>query len=90
VADARPTAAQRGYGARHQRARKRAARQVKAGGVNCWRCGKPIAPDEEWDLGHDDQDRSITRGPEHQRCNRATTSRRPPRKRATERHPGAL
>jgi hypothetical protein len=32
--------------------------------------------DEPWDLGHDDHDRSITRGPEHRdRCNRAAAGR---------------
>ena len=31
-----------------------------------------IRPDEPWDLGHDDLDRSLPRAPEHRRCNRAT------------------
>ena len=94
----RPTTAQRGYGADHQRARKRAARQVAAGNAYCWRClanGLPpdqawIAPGSAWDLGHDDHNRNITRGPEHARCNRATRARqdRPTRARPAQPHPG--
>ena len=36
------------------------------------RRGEFIRPDEPWDLGHDDLDRSLPRAPEHRRCNRAT------------------
>lgn len=94
----RPSTTERGYGAAHQRARRRAARLVAAGNAYCWRClaaGRSreqawIAPDAPWDLGHDDRDRSITRGPEHQRCNRGTSSRRPPRARPVEQHPGLI
>lgn len=67
----RTTAA--GYGWQHQKRRA----QVKAamerdGGAQCWRCDKWISPYEDWDLGHDDADRTIIRGPEHRACNRAT------------------
>jgi hypothetical protein len=48
---------------------------VEAGNVICWRCGELIGADEPFDLGHDDQDRSQYRGPEHQGCNRATNRR---------------
>ena len=80
----------RGYGTAHQRRRRQLARRVKAGDVVCWRCQLPISPDEPWDLGHDDKDRSITRGPEHRRCNRATASHRPPRERPVPEHPGLV
>lgn len=86
----RPTAAQRGYDYAHQKRRRRAARNVAMGRAVCWRCGMPIDPNEPWDLGHDDKDRSITRGPEHLRCNRATSSRRPSRRRPAEPHPGLI
>lgn len=61
----------RGYGALHQRARDRIAPKVAAGGVICWRCGEPILPWQEWDLGHDDADRGVYRGPEHRGENRS-------------------
>jgi hypothetical protein len=49
---------------------------VAAGLVDCWRCGERILPGAKWDLGHDDLDRSITRGPEHRLCNRRTQAHR--------------
>ena len=66
----------RGYGTPHQRLRKVWAPKVERGEVACWRCGRTIHPGQPWDLGHDDHDRSITRGPEHRRENRATAGRR--------------
>jgi len=72
----RPNTTQRGYGAAHQALRRRWTSQVERGEVTCWRCGRLIPPGAKWDLGHDDRDRSITRGPEHLRCNRSTASHR--------------
>ena len=66
---------QRGYGSKHRALRKRLEPDVAAGRANCWRCGLPIQAGQDWDLGHDDEDRSRYRGPEHVHCNRATASR---------------
>jgi len=68
--------AARGYGARHQAVRKSWAPLVATGQVPCARCGELIPGWAPWDLGHDDHDRSVYTGPEHRRCNRATSSRR--------------
>jgi hypothetical protein len=70
------TTTQRGYGSKHQAERRRWVPVVNTGHVICWRCGQPIRPDEPWDLGHDDHDRSIHRGPEHSTCNRVAGARR--------------
>lgn len=73
---ARGTRQQRGYDARHDALRAQLKPIVEAGGVICWRCRQPIQPGTPWDLGHDDYDRSITRGPEHaNQCNRAAGGR---------------
>ncbi|HPJ20119.1 MAG TPA: hypothetical protein PK635_13480 [Actinomycetota bacterium] len=66
---------QRGYGHSHQALRKRLEPDVAAGRATCWRCGLAIEPGDKWDLGHDDDDRTRYRGPEHVRCNRATSGR---------------
>jgi hypothetical protein len=65
----------RGYGWKHQQMRARFEREVAAELVACARCGRLITPGEPWDLGHDDFDRSVHRGPEHRACNRATAGR---------------
>lgn len=44
---------------------------------HCWRCDNPIDP-KNWDLGHDDWDRSIYRGPECPSCNRSAAGRKRP------------
>lgn len=67
---------ERGYGARHTRLRKRYEPTVRAGQATCWRCGQPIKAEEPWDLGHDDDDRTQYRGPEHVACNRGAPGRR--------------
>lgn len=79
----RPGPEERGYGRAHRKLRQAWAAQVAAGLVDCARCGERINPNEPWDLGHDDHDRTAYSGPEHRRCNRATSSRiRPRRSRA--------
>jgi hypothetical protein len=41
----------------------------------CARCHGRIEPGDEWDEGHDDDDRSKWVGPEHsRRCNRRAAS----------------
>lgn len=66
--EARGRRQERGYGAEHDAARRRAATEVATGAVECWRCGEPILADDEWDLGHDGERLA---GPEHRgRCNR--------------------
>jgi hypothetical protein len=85
----RPNSAQRGYGYAHQRRRRLWAPRVERGDVQCSRCGELIVPGEPWDLGHDDDDRTVYTGPEHQACNRATAGRpaapEPPVRRWTSR-----
>lgn len=66
------TTSDRGYGREHQKLRAKIQAEMDKGTVfQCWRDGKPILPGEDWDLGHDDDDRSKYMGPEHVRCNRA-------------------
>nr|WP_232491111.1 AAA family ATPase [Mycobacterium dioxanotrophicus] len=72
----------RGYGSAHQALRRRYQDHVATGQATCWRCGRPIKPNQQWDLGHDDHDRTKYRGPEHARAkdcpaggNRATKGR---------------
>lgn len=74
----RKTTTQRGYGYRHRQLRKQIEPIVRSGRAICWRCGEPIAADADFDLGHDDLDRTRYRGPEHVACNRATAGRREP------------
>ena len=72
----------RGYTGTHRKLRNQLQRRMDLGELfDCWRCGEPIQPGEPFDLGHDDLDRSIWRGPEHRRCNRATSGRKQPPKR---------
>src|SRR5215831_17366447 len=72
----RATTTQRGYGRGHQGVRSQYEPLVLAGRVACARCGEPILPTDRWDMGHVDGDRSRYAGPEHARCNRATSGRR--------------
>jgi hypothetical protein len=77
----------RGYGWQHQKIRKQWAPLVAAGGVTCWRCGRPIEPGQAWDLGHDDHDRTVYRGPEHRAPNRLAGARKGGRATSARRHP---
>ncbi len=70
--DPRPQAHKRGYDWVHRRLRAKWGARVARGEVTCWRCRKPIRSWQAWDLGHDDEDRTVYRGPEHEACNRAT------------------
>ena len=63
------------WGPAHRRRRVQFARRIERGEVLiCPRCGLPIGPDQDWDLGHDDWNPRIER-PEHRTCNRAAPNR---------------
>lgn len=69
--------ADHGYGAEHQRLRAAWQKRIDDGeDVRCWRNGEPILPGMDWDLGHDDNDRTKYNGPECVKCNRATKGHR--------------
>ncbi len=54
----------------HPQRRAALVAQLKRDGyLTCWRCGEPIHTADDMHVGHDDFDRSITRGPEHKMCN---------------------
>jgi len=65
----------RKYDTLHRRRRQIAEVAVLKGEAVCWRCGKPIAPDEPWELGHDEEGERHM-GPEHRFCNRSEAGRR--------------
>lgn len=71
----RGTSTARGYDQAHRARRAAWVTHVSRGLVTCWRCGQPIEAGSAWDLGHDDHDRTITRGPEHATCNRSAAGR---------------
>ena len=64
----------RGYGSQHQAERRRWEPIVEVGEATCARCHKPLAPNEPFDLGHND-DRTEWTGPEHVSCNRSAGAR---------------
>jgi hypothetical protein len=68
------------YGRRHRNRRLALLPLVVSGLARCARCGELIAPTDNWDLGHVDGDPTRYSGPEHARCNRATSSHRKERK----------
>lgn len=66
---ARGTRQERGYDRAYDRLRRNYQIRMEAGEVfECWRCaelGKPHAVDpDDWHLGHDNDDRSVVRGPQ--------------------------
>ena len=76
----------RGYGHKHQQARRRWAAVVRAGRAECARCGSAISPLEPRDLDHYDgidKRRHVYVGVSHRDCNRA-------RVRSTSKPAGAL
>jgi transcription elongation factor Elf1 len=85
---AKGTTTARGYGSRHQARRRAIAKRLAAGAVlTCWRCGGALVHGMAWDLGHDDEDRSQYRGPEHRRCNRSAGASKGNRIRGREKSP---
>lgn len=66
----------RGYGHAHQVKRAEYQKVVDAGAGECWRCSTAIKPGDEWQLGHDDDDRSKYRGIECVDCNESTGGRK--------------
>lgn len=59
----------------HRKLRKQLKAEVDAGRASCWRCGKPILPGSNWELGHNDAG-TEHRGPEHFTCNRSAAARK--------------
>jgi hypothetical protein len=83
----RGTTPQRGYGYRHRKLRERWQATIdREGGYTCWRHGDHIPPGnpDAWDLGHDDTDRTIYRGPECRTGNRSNPARWAKRRQARE------
>lgn len=74
--DRRPSTTERGYGADHQRIRRRALEELIEG-TPCPRCQEPMTRDQALDLDHTD-DRSGYLGLSHAACNRRRNRR--PRK----------
>jgi hypothetical protein len=74
----RGTRQERGYDSHHDRLRAEWAPKVARLEVTCWRCGEMIGIGQPWHLGHDDDDRTQYRGPEHAWCNLGEAGRRSP------------
>jgi hypothetical protein len=60
----------------YRQARAAAKRLVEAGAGYCWRCGGWLQPGRMFHLGHDDNDRTIIRGPECPSCNLTAAGRK--------------
>ena len=52
------------------------AQLARDGYLTCWRCRERIYSADDMHVGHDDFDRSVTRGPEHKRCNLSAAGRK--------------
>ncbi|GAB3988837.1 hypothetical protein GCM10028771_02430 [Nocardioides marmoraquaticus] len=69
----------RGYDAHHDQVGRHYQQQLEGGrSYRCWRCGRPITGARrgvDWQLGHCDDDKTVHHGPEHPRCNQATSGR---------------
>jgi hypothetical protein len=60
----------------HRTIRKAYQQRMDEGKVyRCWRCRRVLDPNA-WDLGHDDNDPNLYRGPECRPCNRAAGARK--------------
>jgi hypothetical protein len=71
---------------KHRRERARLQALLRAGEIlTCWRCRGPIALVSELHVGHDDDDRTIIRGPEHRLCNLRAAAAKTNRKRKAKR-----
>lgn len=69
--------------AEYKRTARALAVLVESGNGFCWRCRGWINPEPRdrygrrlWHVGHDDNDRTIIRGPEHGRCNTSSAARK--------------
>lgn len=60
----------------HKRQRAAGQALVDAGVAYCWRCRGWIAPGSRWHVGHDDDDPTMYRGPEHASCNLKAAARK--------------
>jgi hypothetical protein len=69
------------YCSHHQALRASLQPIVSTGKAKCWRCGEKLPPSSAWDLGHDDDDKTIYRGIECLKCNRSTSTRKAERER---------
>lgn len=78
------------YSYAHRQLRKHFAAVVEAGQAHCWRCGTWLDPRQPWDLGHDDRDKEVWRGPECRPCNRGTAAARGNRSRSRKRRSYSL
>lgn len=71
----RGTRQERGYDAHHDALRAQWQAELNVRPIPCWRCKELIYPGYPWHLGHDDDDRTVYRGPEHELCNTRAAGR---------------